>query len=340
MDLLLTFVKEKFQYSLNPPADDPSVKKIMWRYVTLDFEIAVRSTFYALDPTFIVLGCWFHYVQAVLRSAFSYHTLRQAFFVPGTGFRRFLREIFSLAFIPEAHVRNVFDEVVLKYKAKMAHEFLRNPQFRAEFVAFADVYMLWWFRPSFIKQWRIPPGIWHWTCCKVEAFHLTIQRFLDTHHGSFFNCVLGIQDIYKDQSTKFDKLMRGEIPLPYSGRNRPPIHQRVQNLMLRFELGDEVSLTPFNLLTLIANIFEGIPINPFGGNSAFAEDVEGLFFPDGVAITPDNRNHIPEGNIAISGVDQLDVPNRPVQRRVFDFTVSDSLARRNIVSIRSRHIRP
>ena len=287
-----------FEFSMNHPelrykiGGGEGFKAIKWEVANLDFELsaraAVREVFLLSDIRLRIVGCYFHFCQAVLRYAFGFVYLRYAYYNEGKAdttvsdidsFHFFLRRLLALAYIPVDKVQEVFNQLIEQFttRANMTTNtsIIRADPFRADLQRFLTYFSRYWMNVNRLQEWNLYDIDSHYTTSLVEAYHSTLAIYLGVH-SAFFVAVRGLQSIYIQQLYDYHQVTDRARVLCRIDKTRAAMHAEIRRFIDQYKNANasrDNVMTAYDLNIRIATVQrnKNRPIPP-GGNSILAEN--------------------------------------------------------------------
>lgn len=205
--------------------------------IIIDFECAMRKALQIVTPTITILGCLFHYDQALLRKAASIPELHKLIRTNKEAYFEF-RKYQSLALLPSHMIKDAFvcllRETLKKYPV---------------FAPFIDYYKKEWInkvKPVHFSVFKKDTR----TTGAAEAYNCKINQLFRTH-GSMFQFAESVQ---KEEAIKADEFSRDVSGVPQIDR-RKTFYKKRSALIERYSnLLESRKITTDNFLSVMANL--------------------------------------------------------------------------------------
>lgn len=205
----------------------------------IDYEAAMRSALLQVLPNVTVLGCWFHFTQALRRKMASLTNLYDIFRNDQTGLiRDTFRRFQCLALLPVEDIEPIF--------LKISEDALRISEHFAPFIDYFDQEWIKRVKPAhfsvFLKGTR--------TTSAAESFNARVNKSFKTH-GNFYHFCEKLQIEELVSTEDLEKYVNGTIQRSY----QKPFFKKRSELIHKYSmLLKNEQITPFLFLKTMANI--------------------------------------------------------------------------------------
>lgn len=220
----------------------------------IDFEKAMRSALRRVVPNVKVIGCWFHFCQAVRRKAASMKNLFELIRTDSE-VNLFFRRFQCLALLPGEHIEETF--------MKLSRDALKISE---HFGNFIDYFHEEWIVRVTPRHFSVFDEVTR-TTCAAESNNCNSNRIFKTH-GNFYSFCEILQkeelSIIQEIETDFDgRALRRREKKFYKERSRLIVDYSEQ--LKKNEIG------PYTFLKIMANIKNNVL---YSDSSISVEDVE------------------------------------------------------------------
>ncbi|RNA35029.1 Ragulator complex LAMTOR3 [Brachionus plicatilis] len=148
--------------------------------VMIDFELALMKSVISVFPGVQLMGCWFHFTQAIRKNVFSNGL--KAIYLNDWKFRFWIKRFMTLALIPIDKLQHAIDIIIEEL-----------PEKNSKYISFIKYFQ---------KQWlngAISPQIWNLNSQKrtnndLEGFHSKLTMFLPKYHSKFADMIKTIKN--------------------------------------------------------------------------------------------------------------------------------------------------
>lgn len=165
--------------------------------IIIDFEKAMRAALKKVSPDIVVLGCWFHFCQAIRRKMVSIKDLAELVRTDAKA-KNFFRRFQCLALLPACMIEDAFME--------LSTEALGYSKLFTEFVNYFHREWILHVKPQHFSVFLLDTR----TTAAAEAFNGKSNKTFRTH-GNFFHFVETLQDEELFKTQQLESYVEGTV---------------------------------------------------------------------------------------------------------------------------------